>query len=231
MTLHLGGKTADSPVVNKNIIYVKCVNYSLGNIKGKMAICFNPKKRFDIRESRLDEIINARSLLSKNKKIKDGLERYFTPSGRLRKFELDKSEEFDGFSCIFSTKRMSKEDMVSLYFEKDVVEKAFRTLKGITNLRPIRHWLYNRVTAHIFICYLSYLLLSILKMKLQNIGVSPEQALNDLGSMCWVEGLVTQPNPRSHPACAIYALGGRHRYSSRDCHQAALHTAFIQFVS
>ena len=51
------------------------------------------------------------------------------------------------------------------------------------------------------------------------------------GDTCWVEGLVTQSNPRSHPACAIYALGGRYRYSSRDCHQAALHTAFIQFNS
>ena len=118
-----------------------------------------------------------RDLLSKNKKIKDGLEKYLTPSGRLRKFELDKSEEFDGYSCLFSTKRILGEEMVNLYFNKDVVEKAFRTLKGVTSLRPIRHWLYNRVTAHIFICYLSYFLLSILKMKLQKIGISPDQAL------------------------------------------------------
>ena len=59
----------------------------------------------------------------------------------------------------------------------------------------------------------------------------PSKITGYLKPFCWVEGLVTQPNPRSHPACAIYALGGRHRYSSRDCHQAALHTAFIQFVS
>ena len=170
-------------VINKNIIYAKCVNYNLGTIKGKLAICFNEQKKLDIKESRLDEITNAQNLLSRNKSIKEGLGKYLTPSGRLRRNELEKAEEFDGYSCIFSTKKMGNKEMVSLYFDKDVVEKAFRTLKGITNLRPIRHWLYNRVNAHVFICYLSYLLLSILKMKLKKLGISPDQALKDLGSM------------------------------------------------
>ena len=73
--------------------------------------------------------------------------------------------------------------MVQLYFDKDVVEKAFRTLKGVTNLRPIRHWLYNRVTGHVFVCYLSCVLLSILKLKLKKLEISPTQALEDLQSM------------------------------------------------
>ena len=34
-----------------------------------------------------------------------------------------------------------------------------------------------------FICYLSYLLLSILKMKLEKIKLSPEEAIEELGSM------------------------------------------------
>ena len=170
-------------VVNKNIIYAKCVNYGFSDIKGKLAICFNRKKQLEIQESRLDEITNAQDLLSYKKKIKDGLQKYFTSSGRLRRMELKKAEEFDGYSCIFSTKKIPNEEMVELYFGKDVVEKAFRTLKGITHLRPIRHWLYNRVSAHVFICYLSCLLLSILKMKLKKLGISPSQALEDLYSM------------------------------------------------
>jgi transposase len=63
--------------------------------------------------------------------------------------------------------------MVSTYFDKDLVEKSFRSLKGVIKLRPIRHWLYNRVIAHIFICYLAYLLLSLLKYRLNKIEVSP----------------------------------------------------------
>ena len=80
---------------------------------------------------------------------------------------------------------MPAKDMVRLYFDKDVIEKAFRTLKGISNIRPIRFWLNKRVKAHVFICYLSYLLLSILKMDLKSKknDISPEQALEDLETM------------------------------------------------
>ncbi len=46
-----------------------------------------------------------------------------------------------------------------LYFEKDVVEKASRTIKRITRFQPIMPWLYNRLTGHVFICHCSHLLL------------------------------------------------------------------------
>ena len=170
-------------IINKNIFYVQTINHKIGKFKGKLAICYNDRKRQDIREFRYDEITNAQNLLSQNKNIKEGLKKYLTPSGRLRRIELEKSEEFDGFSCIFCTNDISDKEMIKLYFDKDIIEKAFRTLKGITNLRPIRHWLYNRVTAHVFICYLSYLLLSVLKFNLKKLQISPEQALKDLGSM------------------------------------------------
>ena len=75
--------------------------------------------------------------------------------------------------------------MVRLYFDKDIIERAFKTLKGVSNLRPIRCWLKTRVKAHIFICYLSYLLLSLLKMNLKskNIMMSPEKAMEELETM------------------------------------------------
>ena len=50
-------------------------------------------------------------------------------------------------------------------------------------MRPIRHWLYNRVTAHVFICYLSYLLLSLLKLRLKSLDLSPVEALRELESL------------------------------------------------
>ncbi len=111
------------------------------------------------------------------------MEKYLTPTGRLRRDRLNLESEFDGYSCIFSTKKISTKDIVNLYYKKEIIEKSFRTLKGITNLRPIRHWLYNRVQSHVFICYLSCLILSILKMKLEKMQMSPEEALEELGSM------------------------------------------------
>ena len=87
------------------------------------------------------------------------------------------------YSCIFSTRGLSKEDIVRLYFDKDLIEKAFRTLKGVPRLQPVRHWLYKRVIAHVFVCYLAYLLLSLLKYNLRKISVSPEEALSELSTM------------------------------------------------
>ncbi len=169
--------------ISSGVIYGQNINHNIGKIKGLLVICYNQKKALYIKESRLDEITNAQELLAKNKNIKSGLEKYLTPSGRLRREILDSESEFDGYSCIFSSKKIPSKDIVKFYFDKDIIEKSFKTLKGITNLRPVRHWLYNRVQSHVFICYLSYLLLSILKMKLEKIKLSPEEAIEELGSM------------------------------------------------
>ena len=103
-------------------------------------------------------------MLARGKKIKSGLEIYFDKKGKILHSVIEDNEQFDGFSCIFTTKKISKEEMVRLYFDKDVVEKAFRCIKGITQLRPIRHWLYNRVIAHVMICYLSYTIISFISV-------------------------------------------------------------------
>ena len=180
---HSLAKMSNRVVINKSSFYVEAVNYEFSGIKGTLAICYNERRKVDLKESRYDEISHAQNLLSQNKVIKRGLKKYLTPSGRIRHEELAKAEEFDGYSCIFSTKHIPKQEMISLYFDKDIVERAFKTLKGITHLRPIRHWLYNRVIGHVFICYLSYLLLSILKLSLKKLNISPEKALIDLESM------------------------------------------------
>ena len=81
------------------------------------------------------------------------------------------------------TRCLEKAEVVQLYFDKDLVEKAFRALKGVVKLQPIRHWLAQRVVAHVFICYLAYLLLSLLKYRLKSQGISPEDALDELETM------------------------------------------------
>lgn len=168
---------------NKTIFYVVTIPYKIGKVKGTLAICFNKRKATDLRESRYDEIKNAQELLARKKTVKNGLEIFFDKKGRLIKERLKDSEEFDGYFCLFSTRSLSKDEMIRLYFDKDVVEKAFRCLKGITQLRPIRHWLYNRVKAHVMICYLAYTILILLKQYLRKLDISPAKALQHLDSM------------------------------------------------
>lgn len=169
--------------LNKTIFYVILIDHQIGTVKGTLAICYNDQQKRDLREARYDEISNAQKLLKENKNIKEGLERYFDNRGEIIQEEVKKAEEFDGYSFVFSTIALSKEDIVKYYFDKDIVEKAFRSLKGTVKIQPVRYWLSNMVIAHVFICYLSYLLLSLLKYRLKNIHISPVEALIELETM------------------------------------------------
>lgn len=131
--------------VENSTFYVKGVSHSFGSIKGKMVICYNKSKRLEIVQSRRLKILESQKLRKEGKKIEESFEVYLTPTGRIRDDVLEKEEEFDGYSCIFCTKNISDKHVVRLYFDKDIIEKAFRTLKGISNVRPIRFWLNKRV--------------------------------------------------------------------------------------
>ena len=169
--------------LNKSIFYVVTRPHVIGNIHGTLAICFNEQKRYDLKESRYDELTQAQILLSQDKQIKSEIEKYFLPNGKINMKIVNEDEQFDGYSFIFTTAKILKEQIVEVYFDKDLVEKAFHSLKGIVRLRPVRHWLYNRVTAHVFICYLSYLLLSLLKVRIKKLNISPVTALRELDSL------------------------------------------------
>lgn len=169
--------------LNDTTFYVLTKPYKVGSVSGTLAICLNEQQAKDLRESRYDEVLNAQTIINQKKPIKTGLEKFFDKRGKLIESVLHEAEEFDGYSCLFTTADFSKEKMINVYFDKDVIEKAFRTLKGVTRLQPIRHWLYNRVTAHIMLCYLAYALLSLIKYKLRPLKLTPENALQKLETM------------------------------------------------
>ena len=167
---------------SNTVFYAISHNYKIGTISGNVVFCFNEKKHRALRESRYDEIMAAEKLLKKNKKIKEGMNKYFNKNNTINKKYLNEAEEFDGYFCLFSTKNISKDDAVNLYFDKDEVEKSFQSIKGVTHLRPIRHWLYNRVEAHVKICYFSYSILSVMRHYLKKINITPATALAHLSS-------------------------------------------------
>ena len=169
--------------VGHTVFYTCLRPYQLDGVRGHLVLCFNQRLQRDVRESRRDEVLYAQKLLAQNKSIKPGLERFFDARGHLLPAQLAQVEQFDGYSCIFCTRSLPEDKMLSLYFNKDIVEKAFRTLKGITQLRPVRHWLAERVHAHIFICYLAYLLLSLLQYRLRNTQFTAQSALLELNTM------------------------------------------------
>jgi transposase len=176
-------RLADRVPLNQTTFYVTTRPYAFNKVSGTLYLCFNARQQVDLRDARREAIVYAQSRLQEGKTIKAGLEKYFTPYGKVNSKVLDRAEEFDGYSCIFSTRPLAKDHLVRLYFDKDLVEKAFRSLKGVVKLQPIRHWLSQRVVAHVFICYLAYLLLSLLKFRLQSLDISPQAALDELNTM------------------------------------------------
>jgi len=96
-------------------------------------------------------------------------------------FEKEVKNNLDvGYSLIYHNTKYSSEEVVGRYYDKEIVERAFKHLKGVLSLRPIRVWLSNHITGHIKICYLAYAILSLMNYKLKKINVSAIEALESL---------------------------------------------------
>ena len=124
-------------------------------------------------------------MIKQNKPISEGIKKYFKEN-EINEKSLFDAQKYDGYSVLFTTKDLEIEKIVRHYFEKDKVEKAFRSLKSILGLQPIKHWIEERVKSHVFICYLSYLLISLLESKLITQNISPITALDKLSTACKV---------------------------------------------
>lgn len=85
-----------------------------------------------------------------------------------------------GYSLIYHNTRYSSREVVERYYDKEIVERAFKHLKGILKLRPIRVWLTEHIEGHIKICYLAYAVLSLMNYKLRKINISAVEALESL---------------------------------------------------
>ena len=90
------------------------------------------------------------------------------------------TDQYIGYSTIYHNTSYSAAEVVKKYYDKEIVERAFKQLKGILNLRPIRVWLMDHIEGHINICYLAYAILSYMDYKLQNTNTTAVEALSSL---------------------------------------------------
>ena len=89
-------------------------------------------------------------------------------------------DKFIGYSLIYHNTDYSSVEIVTKYYDKEIIERAFKQMKGILSLRPIRVWLKGHVEGHIRICYLAYSILSLMNYKLRKLRISAVEALNSL---------------------------------------------------
>ena len=81
---------------------------------------------------------------------------------------------------MYSYTGLDPKEIVKKYFEKDIVERSFKQLKGPLSLHPIRVWNLTNIQSHIKICYLAYAILSLLSIKVKQIGITGVEALKKL---------------------------------------------------
>jgi len=87
---------------------------------------------------------------------------------RLKKKKIAHSKRSYGRYLLLSTDNsLTTGESVKTYFEKDFIEKVFRTLRTNERIEPVRHRLAPRVCAYMFICVLAYRLLSVLHFRIE----------------------------------------------------------------
>lgn len=108
--------------------------------------------------------------------------------GRRLKWERDGAaiqdkELMDGKYVLITTLGLSPKEVLDTYRGRDTVERAFRITKQSIRIRPIWNWKEQHIKAHLFICFLAYLLMSLLKLDLRDVEVdlTPVRALKKLG--------------------------------------------------
>jgi transposase len=112
---------------------------------------------------------------------RDGTKRYITLeinkrgaprlSFKLNDEQIDKERILDGkYILETSENNLSRIEIVQAYHTRDVVEKFFQMLKDIVELRPSYVYTEQHVKAHVFLCVLAVLLLSLLRKMLKKAG-------------------------------------------------------------
>lgn len=113
--------------------------------------------------------------------------------GKFHFFEsphLEQEEAYEGKYVIQTEEQdLTPVQAVQVYKELGEVERAFRHLKDILDVRPIWHQNDDRVQAHIFVAALAFLIERTIEKKLKAVGLdlSAEQALEALRTVRLVE--------------------------------------------
>lgn len=173
-------------------IHAREINHNMWGETFRFIICQNRPLQQEIQQHRYYEVTAAVEKLEKGLKIKEGLKKYVKEEegNIVIDYEaLKEREKYDGLYVIITTTDLPTEEVIQKYFEKDRIEKSFKSLKSSLSIRPVRHWLNRRVRAHIFICYLAYLHLSWIEMLLKknDLPMSASKALQQLETIYTVK--------------------------------------------
>jgi hypothetical protein len=192
----------------------------------RFVICYNPEQAerdAAVRErllAQLEETIAGTDKLSQTKRAelrgvistKPGLHRYLrvTPGGRLRidRRAVKTEQGLDGKYLLRSSDpHLSAEDIALGYKQLLVVERGWRDLKQVIDLRPVYHRKEERIRAHVLLCWLALLLTRTIEITCGATwpGLRRELERIKLGSFAGPAGTFRQRTELTSPQRAILA--------------------------
>lgn len=93
---------------------------------------------------------------------------------RLRKEALRHRKRTEGKYVLATTVEKAHSDpaqIVADYKRLMEVESGFRHIKSYLKVRPIYHWKWRRIRAHVLVCFLSYYLVKCIELQLREAGI------------------------------------------------------------
>ncbi|HVB43665.1 MAG TPA: hypothetical protein VNF47_13300 [Streptosporangiaceae bacterium] len=152
----------------------------LGDDGDRFVICYNPdqaERDAAVRArlvAQLEEIIGGTGSLTAPERAKlggslaarPGLKRFLrvTPAGLIRtgKAKVKAEENLDGkYLLRTSGPHMTTEDIALGYKQLLEVERGWRDMKQVIDLRPVCHRREDRIRAHVILCWLARLLIRV----------------------------------------------------------------------
>jgi Transposase DDE domain len=152
----------------------------LADAADRFVICYNPdaaERDAAVRAGligKLEELIAGSDKLSATKRAElrgkistmPGLNRFLrlTPGGLLRadKAKAKAEENLDGkYLLRCADPQLSAEDIAAGYKQLLEVERGWRDMKSVLDLRPVYHRLEERIRAHVLLCWLALLLVRV----------------------------------------------------------------------
>jgi len=140
----------------------------------RLLICYNPE-RAKLDAKKRDDILERIK-----KKIKDGSILSVVDNPNYKKFlkirgekpkldpeQVERDKSYDGLYVLTSNTKLSGKQIIDGYKDLWQVEHAFRQLKTELETGPIYHWKEDRIRAHVMICFLAFVLRTLLYKKLK----------------------------------------------------------------
>jgi transposase len=116
------------------------------------------------------------------------------------KMKIRKEEQFDGKYLISTSElKLSSEEIVMGYKQLSNIERVFRDMKHLIDIRPVYHRKEQRIRSHILLCWLAMLMIRIAEQESQMTWFQMKKIFNKLhlGTLETTHGMVRQTSELS----------------------------------